>query len=121
MLIGRELCAVVVGRIPIDCMNVIEVALLRRVLDDHRRPLDAVVGEPAILGVAAPGELGLREVGLELRHLGRRRGVVEDPDPLVRDIEQHRLLAGGQRRPLDAFGLNNLAVLPGPSTRSLTW
>jgi hypothetical protein len=32
----------------------------------------------------------------------------------VRDIEQHRLLAGGQCRREDPLGLNGLAILAGP-------
>ena len=68
----HETRAVVVGRIAIDRVDVIDAAL-RRVLDDQRRPLDAEVRGAAVGGRSAPGEIGLREIGADLRHAAARQ------------------------------------------------
>ena len=54
-----QLRAVIVGRVAVDRVDVIEVALLRRILDDERRSLDAVVRQAAVRRRSAPGEIGL--------------------------------------------------------------
>src|SRR5262245_14068298 len=66
-LLAGDLRAIVVRRIPIDRVNVVDVAL-RCVLDDDRRSLDAEVGGGAVLGWPAPREVRLREAGANLVH-----------------------------------------------------
>src|SRR3954447_25819184 len=53
---------VIVRRIPIDGVDVIQVPLLRRVLDDQRRTLNAVIGQLAVRCRTTPREVRLREV-----------------------------------------------------------
>src|SRR5207248_4532507 len=77
---ARELRAVVVGRVAIDRVDVIEVALLGRIFDDHGGSLDTVVRQPAVPGRAAPGEIRLREVRLDFRHLGFRGAFIKNTD-----------------------------------------
>src|SRR6187549_2143669 len=64
-LLRDQLRTVVVGRVPIDRVDVIDAAL-RRVLDHQRRALDAEVGGAAVGGRAAPREPRLRQVGPDL-------------------------------------------------------
>jgi hypothetical protein len=45
VFMGGQVLRRSVGRIAIDCVDVIKVALPRRVLDDNGRPLDAVIGQ----------------------------------------------------------------------------
>src|ERR1019366_7845440 len=91
-----EFRAVIVGWIAVNGVNVVEIALLRRILDDDRGTLDAVVRQTAVVRATAPGEPGSRKGGFDFRHLRRRRLVVEDTHPLVREVKQHSLLAGVQ-------------------------
>src|SRR5580765_5348310 len=66
-LLARELGAIVVGRVAINRMDVID-AVLRRVFDDQRRPLNAEVRRAAVRRRSAPGEISVRKVGPNLGH-----------------------------------------------------
>src|ERR1039457_6080400 len=91
-------------------VDVIEVALLRCILNDYRRPLDAVIRQASVLRGAAPGEIRFRQVGLDFRHLCRYRLVVEDADPLMHHVEQQSLLTRVQFRGGDALRLDHFSV-----------
>src|SRR6185436_14890509 len=95
-LLARDLRTVVVGRIAIDGVDVVD-AVLRRVLDDERRPLDSEVRGAAVRRRAAPGEKRLGKVRPDLGQPRLRERVVHDAGPLAREIDQHRLLRRGQR------------------------
>src|SRR3954470_20839191 len=53
---------VIVRRIPIDGVDVIQVPLLRRVLDDQRRTLNPVIGQLTVRRRTTPREVRCREV-----------------------------------------------------------
>src|SRR4029077_4999077 len=80
-LLARELCAIVVGRIAVDGMNMLDAAL-RCVFDDQRRSLDAEVRRTAVGVRSAPGEIGLPQTPPDFSHpwLGVR--IVHDAGPL---------------------------------------
>src|ERR1022692_3116601 len=102
--------AVIVGWVAVDGVDVIEVALLRCILNDYRRPLDAVIRQASVLRGSAPGEIRFRQVGLDFRHLCRCRLVVEDADPLMHHVEQQSLLTRVQFRGGDALRLDHFSV-----------
>src|SRR5687768_10864827 len=95
-----ELDAIVVRRISIDRVDVID-GLLRRVLDDQRRALDAEIRDAAVGRRTAPREVGLVQVRLDFRHARLGDAAGGDADPLTRDVPEHGLLRGAQRRSAD--------------------
>src|SRR5262245_3063980 len=64
----RELRTVFVRRVAIDRVDVIDAAALRRVLDHDGGSLDPEIRRTPAGRRAAPGKVGLREVGANLRH-----------------------------------------------------
>src|SRR3954468_23175713 len=114
VLLRRELRTVVVRGIAVDGVDVVDAALLRRILDDERRPLDPEVRRAAVGRRPTPREIRLRQVRPDLRHPRLAERVVLDPCPLANQIEQHRLLRVGERRRADTFRLNRASVLARP-------
>ena len=90
-------------------MDVID-AVLRRVLDDKGWSLNPEVRGAAVRRRAAPGEVGLREIGTDLRHSRLGERVVHDAGPLAHEIQQHRLLRRRERRCANALGLNGSSI-----------
>ena len=84
---ARGLGRVVVRRVAIDRVDVIDVRVrlaLRRVLDEHGRPLNPEVRALAVGRRAGPREVGVGDARLDLLHLRRGRLVAENADPLAR-------------------------------------
>src|SRR5262245_10571660 len=110
--LARNPGSVVVGRISIDRVDVIHVAL-RRIFDHESRALHAEVCGAAVGSGAAPRKVRVAKIRADLRHARLCERIVDDADPFADQLPEHRLLRGRERRRANALGLNRAAVLPG--------
>src|SRR3954471_7811267 len=79
-LLARKLCSVIVRRVAVNRVYVIDAAL-RRIFDHQRRPLHAEVRGTAVRRRSAPREIGVADVGADLRHARLGKGVIHDARP----------------------------------------
>src|SRR5262245_37462870 len=90
-------CSIVVSGITVDRVDVINIALLRSILDQDSGSLDPKVRKASVFSCSAPGKVSARQIGADFRHPCSSPFVIEDANPFVREVQKQCLLAVVER------------------------
>src|SRR5262249_12397541 len=115
-----EFRPVIIGRVAIERMDMLRTRLvvstwrtrtLGRKFDLYGRALDPKIGGSSVCGRSAPRKEGVRQIRSYFGHLSLRIHLIDDAYPFLNQVNQHRLLACGERCRPDSFRLNYFTVV----------